>query len=33
MEKEKPRFEDKHRGKITVKPEKLYLKEQKNYRH
>jgi hypothetical protein len=28
MEKEKPRFKEKHIGKI-VKPEKLYVKEQK----
>jgi len=29
MEIEKHRSEDKHRGKIIVNPEKLYLKEQK----
>jgi hypothetical protein len=33
MEKEESEFEDKHGCKITVKLEKLYLKEQKNYRH
>jgi hypothetical protein len=29
MDKYKPRFEGKHRGKIIVKSENLYLREQK----
>jgi hypothetical protein len=33
MEKEKSEFEDKYGCKITVRSEKLYLKELKNYRH
>jgi hypothetical protein len=33
MEREESKFEDKYRCKITVKPEKLYLKELKKYRH